>query len=371
MVLDLKFAKDFFKKFKDINIIKIKAFARGKIMKKEQEIQMLKEFSDANSTSGFEEEFVKLFSTYAKNTTDITVDGMLNVYAAKKENKGNRPVIQMDAHSDAVGFITQAVRPNGLIKFVPLGGWVKYNIPALRVKIRNRDGEYIPGVVATKPPHFMTAAERNSIPEVADMSIDVGSSSREETIKDYKIDTGCPIFVDVKCEYHEKSGLFFGKDFDDRFGAGAMVDILDNLKGEETNFDVIAALSSQEEVGLRGAYVTGRKIKPDLCIVLESCPADDTFEPEWLSQTGLKRGPMLRDMDTTFLPNPKFQQYACDIADKNNIPYTRSVRTGGGQDGAAIIMNMELQQLLLEFQFVMSTPHIVSQHIKTLRLQLI
>lgn len=91
-------------------------------MKKEQEIEMLKEFSDANSTSGFEEEFVKLFSTYAENTADITVDGMLNVYAAKKENKGDRPVIQMDAHSDAVGFITQAVRPNGLIKFVPLGG---------------------------------------------------------------------------------------------------------------------------------------------------------------------------------------------------------------------------------------------------------
>ena len=115
-----------------------------------------------------------------------------------------------------------------------------------------------------------------------------------------------------------------------------MVDVLDNLKGEETDFDVVAALSSQEEVGLRGAYVTGRKIKPDLCIVLESCPADDTFEPDWLSQTGLKRGPMLRDMDTTFLPNPKFQQYACDLADKNGIPYTRSVRTGGGQDGAAI-----------------------------------
>lgn len=289
-------------------------------MQKEQEIQMLKEFSDANSTSGFEEEFVKLFTSYAEKTADIEVDGMFNVYAAKKENKGNRPVIQLDAHSDAVGFITQAVRPNGLIKFVPLGGWVKYNIPALRVKVRNRDGEYIPGVVATKPPHFMTAAERNNVPDVADMSIDVGSSSREETIKDYKIDTGCPIFVDVKCEYHEKSGLFFGKDFDDRFGAGAMVDVLDNLKGEETNFDVVAALSSQEEVGLRGAYVTARKVKPDLCLVLESCPADDTFTPDWLSQTGLKRGPMLRDMDTTFLPNPKFQQYACDLADKNNIP---------------------------------------------------
>lgn len=305
-------------------------------MEKEQEIKLLKAFSDANSTSGFEEEFVNLFRETVKNIADVRVDGMLNVYASKKENKPNRPVIQLDAHSDSVGFITQAVRPNGMIKFVPLGGWVKYNIPALRVKIKNRDGAYIPGVVATKPPHFMTQAERNNVPEVADMSIDVGSNSRAETINEYKIDTGCPIFVDVKCEYNEKSGLFFGKDFDDRFGAAAMADVLDRLDGEEVAFNVVAALSSQEEVGLRGAYVTARAIKPDVAIVLESCPADDTFTPDWLSQTGLKRGPMLRDMDTSFLPNPKFQQYACDLADKNNIPYTRSVRTGGGQDGAAI-----------------------------------
>lgn len=305
-------------------------------MKKEQEIQMLKDFSDANSTSGFETEFVKLFSDTVKNYADLEVDGMLNVYASKKQNKGNRPVIQLDAHSDAVGLLTQAVRPNGLLKFVTLGGINSVVLPAMKVKVRNRDGEYIPGVVALKPPHFMSAEERNSVPKVADLSIDVGSSSREETINDYKIDTGCPIFVDVECQYNDKTGLFFGKDFDDRFGAAAMADVLENLKDEETNFDVVAALSSQEEVGLRGAYVTARKVKPDLCLVLESCPADDTFEPDWLSQTGLKRGPMLRDMDVTFLPNPKFQQYACDLADKNGIPYTRSVRTGGGQDGAAI-----------------------------------
>lgn len=121
------------------------------------------------------------------------------------------------------------------------------------------------------------------------MSIDVGSNSRAETINDYQIDTGCPIFVDVKCEYNEKSGLFFGKDFDDRFGAAAMADVLDNLKDEQTAFNVVAALSSQEEVGLRGAYVTARAVKPDVAVVLESCPADDTFTPEWLSQTGLKR----------------------------------------------------------------------------------
>ena len=72
-------------------------------MEKAQEIEMLKEFSDANATSGFEEEFVKLFTSYAEKTANIETDGMLNVYASKKENKGNRPVIQLDAHSDHPG----------------------------------------------------------------------------------------------------------------------------------------------------------------------------------------------------------------------------------------------------------------------------
>ncbi|MCT6904218.1 MAG: M42 family peptidase, partial [Lactobacillus sp.] len=86
-------------------------------MDKKQEIKMLKAFSNANSTSGFEEEFVKLFTETVHDFANVKVDGMLNVYASKKENKPDRPVIQLDAHSDAVGFITQAVRPNGMIKF--------------------------------------------------------------------------------------------------------------------------------------------------------------------------------------------------------------------------------------------------------------
>ena len=305
-------------------------------LEKQREIDMLKEFSNANAISGFEHEFVKLFANKINPYANVESDGMLNLYAYRNENTGNKPVVQLDAHSDAVGFMTQAVRPNGQIKFVPVGGWVKYNIPGTKVKIKNKEGEFIPGVVATKPPHFMSESEKNSVPEISEMSIDVGASTRQETLEVYKIDTGCPIFVDVECMFNEKTGIFFGKDFDDRFGAAVMVTVLEELQGVDSKMDIVAALSSQEEVGLRGAYVTARKIKPDVSIVLESCPADDTFTPDWLSQTGLNRGPMLRDMDTTFIPNPKFQQYVCDLADKNGIPYTRSVRTGGGQDGAAI-----------------------------------
>lgn len=45
---------------------------------------------------------------------------------------------------------------------------------------------------------------------------------------------------------------------------------------------------------------------------------------------------MLRDMDASFIANPLFEEYATKIADKHQIPYTRSVRTGGGVNGAPI-----------------------------------
>ena len=40
------------------------------------------------------------------------MDRMRNVYIRRQENRGNRPVVQLDAHSDEVGFMVQAIRPN-------------------------------------------------------------------------------------------------------------------------------------------------------------------------------------------------------------------------------------------------------------------
>lgn len=44
-------------------------------MEKAQEIEMLKEFSDANATSGFEEEFVKLLLAMQKRQLILRLTG--------------------------------------------------------------------------------------------------------------------------------------------------------------------------------------------------------------------------------------------------------------------------------------------------------
>ena len=73
--------------------------------------------------------------------------------------------------------MVQAICPNGTLRIIQVGGWVNHNIPAHKVLVRNRFGEYIPGLTASKPPHFMTEQERKAPLEMKDITVDVGAVS--------------------------------------------------------------------------------------------------------------------------------------------------------------------------------------------------
>lgn len=299
-------------------------------------VKMLEELSDAMGAPGFEEDAVKVAKKYAKPLGNVHTDTMHNLFIRPQSNTGDKPVIMLDAHTDEVAFMVHSILPNGMIRFIPLGGWVDYAVPAHRVWVLSKSGEYIPGVVATKPVHYMSAAERAKQIAIEDMVIDVGSCSYDETVNDYGVRVGAPIVPDVKFEFDEKHGTFLGKAFDCRLGCAAVLAVMDQLKGEELGVDVVGALSVQEEVGTRGAKVTVNTVKPDIAIVFEGCPADDSFVPENQIQTGMKRGPMLRHIDRSMITHPKFQRFALDMAEKHGIPVQEGVRTGGSTNGGSI-----------------------------------
>jgi putative aminopeptidase FrvX len=305
-------------------------------MDKQKSLAFIEKLSNAHGVSGFEDEVVSIFSQAAQPLGEVKEDHMRNVYVNRNGNTGNQPIVQLDAHSDEVGFMVQAIKPNGTMRFVQLGRSANATIPAHKVRVRNRDGKYIPAIITSTPPHFMTEEQRKQLPQVADMSIDVGATSPEEVVEDFKIDIGAPVVPDVTCEYMEEKDLLLGKAFDNRIGTACMAEVLHELKDQKLNVDVVASLSAQEEVGERGAQVTVKKIKPDLSIVFEGCPADDTSVEDYMIQTGIRRGPMLRDLDTSIIANPRFQKYCLDTAREKGIKAQRSVRTGGGNDGAVI-----------------------------------
>ena len=300
-------------------------------------LQMIQELSDAPGASGFEDEVVAVARRWCAPIGQMKEDFLRNLYISRKENKGNRPVVMLDAHSDVVGLVVHSIKPNGTLRFLMLGSWNKNALIGTKVLVRNADGDYIPGIIAAKPVHFMTAAEKETaMNDIANMVIDVGATSYADAVENFRVRMGEPVVPDTKFYYDEKRDLMFGKGFDCRMGCAALIEALRRLDGKELPCDVIAVLSTQEELGPRNSKVTVHHIHPDIAIVMEGCPADDTFTEPYAIQTALKCGPMFRHLDVSAICAPRYQRWALDLAAKKGIPVQESVRQGGGNNAASI-----------------------------------
>lgn len=305
-------------------------------MTKKESIQLIERLSNASGVSGFEDDVVAIAKEFSAPFAQVTEDHIRNVYMRVGEQKADKPTIVFDAHSDEVGFIVQAIKPNGTLRFLPLGGWVPNTVPAHRVRIKTASGKEVPGIIASKPPHFMTDAERKEVQTIDDMVIDVGCTSAQEVVDKLNIAIGDPVIPDVTFEYLEATDVMLGKAFDCRIGCACLLETLNELSKKESAFNLIGTMTAQEEVGERGATVAMNNVKPDLAIVFEGCPADDTFSEDYMIQSGLKRGPMLRNFDVSMITNPRFQRFAKEVAAKYDLPMQSSVRKGGGTNGAII-----------------------------------
>lgn len=305
-------------------------------MDTQKTLAFIAELSNAPGVSGFEDEVLEILRRHGDGLGDWSEDSMRNLYLRRSGWKDGRPVLMLDAHTDEVGFMVKTIRSNGALDFVPLGGWVASNVSAHRVLVRNNKGRWIPGVVASKPPHFLSETERKQAPELSAMVIDVGASSDREIREEYHISIAAPVVPDVSFEYREERDIMIGKAFDDRLGCAAMLTALRELAGDTLAVNVAGAFSSQEETGLRGATVAAQTVMPDIAIVFEGTPADDTVVEPGAIQTALKKGPMLRHIDARMITNPRFQRFALDTAIEQGIPVQEAVRTGGATDGGTI-----------------------------------
>ena len=300
-------------------------------------IELIKKLSNANGVSGFEDEVTELAKEIIGKDYPVYEDKIRNLYINNIEkNERTKPVVMLDAHSDEVGFMVQSIEPNGLLKFISLGGWSNQQIPAHKVRILNKEGNYVEGIISSIPPHFTSKADAGKVTDMKDMFIDVGTTSYDETVNNFKIGVGAPVIPDVECTYNENSRMFLGKAFDDRVGCAVILDVMKELKGKELPVSLTGVLSYQEEEGCRGALVAAQKVMPDLAIVLEGPPADDNFRNEYRSQGALRKGAQVRHIDPTMIANPRLIRFIQKIAQENNIKIQETVRESGGTNASKI-----------------------------------
>ena len=290
-------------------------------------IDTIKELCLLNGVSGREEKVREyLINKIDKiNGCKYYIDNLGNLIVEKKGKNRAKNKVMLDAHMDEVGFIVTDITDDGFLKFDCVGGVDKSVLPSKRVKINE-----VFGVIGVKPVHLLDKDEKNKYNEIDKLYIDIGASSKDESIQFVSI--GDEVYFES--DYYEfGDGFIKGKALDDRFGCALLLEIL----REENDFDFVCTFSVQEEVGARGASVLSAQIRPDYAIVVETTTACDLENVEHNKQVcRLGDGPVVSYMDRGTIYDRQLYKTAFDVAEKNSIPIQTKTLIAGGNNSSSI-----------------------------------
>ena len=292
-------------------------------------IDLLRQLTEAHSVSGFEDEVRTIFREELVGQGEIGTDRLGSIYC--ESSSSEVPRILVAGHMDEVGFRVQAINSKGYLTFVPVGGWWGHSLLSQRVEVKTSAGVKIPGVVTSKPPHFLSPSERKQVISLDAMFIDIAATSAEE-VAEWGIKIGDPIAPISAFTPSHKEGRFIAKAFDNRVGMAGAIEVGRNLLSSVAS-KLIVAGTVQEEVGLRGSRTLANHVTPDVAIVLEGPPADDTPGQDLsIAQGALGSGVQIRLHDPSAIMNPKLVELALSLAESQGIPHQVTVRRSGGTD---------------------------------------
>ncbi len=288
--------------------------------------ELLKKIVKTPGAPGYETPIRDLIHKELVNCVDeVKADRMGNLIARKK-GKGLK--VMFAAHMDEISLITTKVDKNGFLRFSTLGGFDAETLISQRVIVHGK--EDLPGVIGSKPVHIQTDEEKKSKTRLNNLFIDVGL--KEEQVKNLVPD-GTP----VTRERHliSMGDCVTSKSLDNRISVYILLEAL--LAQTESDADIYAVFTVQEEVGIRGARVAAQAIQPDIGIALDVTLANDLpGVSDHEKCTNLGEGIGIKVMDKSIICTPSLVSFLEDIASKKSIPYQREVLTAGGTDTSAM-----------------------------------
>lgn len=235
--------------------------------------QLIIDLCSAPGPSGFEEAAVAAARDYlAPYADEIKTDVMGSLIAVKRCGKPNAKTLMLEAHIDEIGLIVTG-HEKGYLRFSTLGGVDARMLPAREVKLLTPEPIY--GVVAVMPPHALSHEDMEKALPIDKLYIDIGMSQEEA---EAAVPVGTPaVFAGGVRRLGENS--LCGKSLDDRACAAIIIKTMEELSHRSLCVDVCCLLSTQEEVGLRGATVGAYSVSPDYAIALDVTFGDQPDVP--------------------------------------------------------------------------------------------
>ena len=227
------------------------------------------------------------------------------------------------------------VTPNGLLTMQMLGGWFDQALVDQRWVIIGSKGA-VKAVTGIRDIHVVPAEERTRVFSRDGLFLDVGASSAEQ-VRAMGIEAGDPVVPDSPFEVLNGTANYLGKAWDDRAGCAVILEVMRRLAAAPHPNQIFYAITTQEEIGLRGAHTASEAIKPEIGIALEAGVTGDVFggHPEE-SQVKLGAGPGVFLYDASEVPNRKFVAFVKKTAEERKLPLQYDLITGYGDDSAEI-----------------------------------
>ena len=249
---------------------------------------------------------------------EVSTDPLGNLLAMKRCGKPGAKTLLLDAHMDEIGLIVTAVE-EGFLRFQNLGGVDPRVLPAAEVSVLCEGGA-LPGVICTMPPHVMKPGDTDKAPEIDKLCIDIGFPQEEA---EKRVPPGTPVVFAAGCAPLGEGSLC-GKALDDRSCAAIAVKAFEELSGkEDLTADLWLMISTQEEVGGRGAMTGSYAAAPEYAIVLDTT-FDKTSDGRRVA-TSMRKGAAIGVGPNM---NRAMTQELIHLAEEKGIPYQIEVCPG-------------------------------------------
>jgi putative aminopeptidase FrvX len=232
---------------------------------------LLTSLLEAAGPSGHEEEPARIWREAAAAFAEVSFDTLGSSFARVRAGSDGAPTLALVGHVDEIGVTITNVEENGLLSFTTLGGIAAETLIGQRIELLTKDGR-LPGAVSRKrlAPEQLRDRPR---PELADLHIDVGATSREDAermvrVGDAGVWNGAPVEL--------PNGRLLSRALDNRLGAYMALEAARRIgESKEAQVDVVAVAAVQEEIGLYGARAAAYALDPEVAIAIDVTPATD------------------------------------------------------------------------------------------------
>jgi endoglucanase len=301
-------------------------------------LPFLKSLLSVPGLSGYEAPVARLIEAEWRPLVDELSLSRLGSVHGFKQGSGTdpRPSIMLAAHMDAIGLMVTGIE-DGFLRIAAVGGVDPRILPGQAVVVHATGGDdqiALPGVVLMPHTRLLPQGEGDGVVEMEHLFVDVGllPSKVANLVRVGDL-------VSFGTEAVEMSGeTVSGHSIDNRASVAALTLCLQELKSKSHQWDLWAAATVQEEIGIIGAATSAFQLRPDLAIAIDTTFGKGPGANDWQTFP-LGKGPTLG-----YGPNihPYLFKRFKELAERLEIPYaTEIMPTSSGTDGMAMQVTAE------------------------------